>query len=637
MIGFFLVPDGALTHIPTDAAAPDSGEAGHGFEAALAAATPEHEIFLADTAVMRPESDPPADGVVEPEIAEPDMAEPGSSADSTPREPAQDKVITPASGEIETVFLASAAPISALAGREERPPGAIRPLLTPEAHDVHQSLDGSDAVLETLRMTSPASSLPFFDAAPEPSQGKDIAIVASAWAGSTDLPPVLRQDASQTVWPQEVKDVAARVEDGARLASDSLVHHRATEHADFPADFRDTGAKPQLPPESNKNLQSPSIIAPDRPHPLPDPGAARLESLTSNSALRYRRDVWANPQADGLEMMSDPLPRPAQPIEAARDIFDHLKEKLEPSPTALADAPQKFVAPGHARYQMSSDSLRFADAKHPPPAEAALTVAAAALTEFDDLARAPNIQESSRPRPGAILREAAAVSQNVSNPANHLPLEAVPSTPSRHPPAAAQSAPIAADMSGAMAERQLTPQSDRTRYAGQTQPNVDEPFHSQAQDAAAPRLDEPAGPVERPAQLANPVSLPNPPLLAKDKAVIDQLRVRLSEAGPGQHILHLTPEELGSVGFRITHDETGVTIMISAERPEIMQMMRRHAELLMHDLAEHGLGDAQLEFDQGDGRSPTPDHPQVEKRAPKATAPTAETPAQIRGSLNIRM
>lgn len=74
--------------------------------------------------------------------------------------------------------------------------------------------------------------------------------------------------------------------------------------------------------------------------------------------------------------------------------------------------------------------------------------------------------------------------------------------------------------------------------------------------------------------------------------------------------LVLTPEELGKVRFAINQHDGVLTISVSADRPDTLALLRRHADMLLTDLAQSGLGDATLDFgtsggdrDRDDGRS----------------------------------
>jgi flagellar hook-length control protein FliK len=61
----------------------------------------------------------------------------------------------------------------------------------------------------------------------------------------------------------------------------------------------------------------------------------------------------------------------------------------------------------------------------------------------------------------------------------------------------------------------------------------------------------------------------------------------------------LSPEELGRVRMSITAGEGGVVLQVLAERPETLELMRRHADLLARELANLGFGSVDLAFGQG--------------------------------------
>jgi len=60
--------------------------------------------------------------------------------------------------------------------------------------------------------------------------------------------------------------------------------------------------------------------------------------------------------------------------------------------------------------------------------------------------------------------------------------------------------------------------------------------------------------------------------------------------------LRLDPPELGSVSIDIAMEDGGVRATVSAERPETLDLMRRHAEALQRELLAAGFGRADLAF-----------------------------------------
>ncbi len=108
----------------------------------------------------------------------------------------------------------------------------------------------------------------------------------------------------------------------------------------------------------------------------------------------------------------------------------------------------------------------------------------------------------------------------------------------------------------------------------------------------------------------------------------------------------LSPEELGRVKFQIRHHGDTVTVMLSAERPETMDMLRRHGSDLMREFREAGFSGASLDF----GRWGQQSHPQQHSAASFALSedfvpadpivrPTPTAPPQQSDThgLNIRL
>ncbi|MER5173844.1 flagellar hook-length control protein FliK [Thioclava kandeliae] len=82
--------------------------------------------------------------------------------------------------------------------------------------------------------------------------------------------------------------------------------------------------------------------------------------------------------------------------------------------------------------------------------------------------------------------------------------------------------------------------------------------------------------------------------------VSQQLARAATSTSDGAVELTLAPEELGKVRMVMHHSDSGMSVMIYADRPETLDLMRRHAEMLSRDLRELGYTDVNLNFtDQG--------------------------------------
>ena len=99
-----------------------------------------------------------------------------------------------------------------------------------------------------------------------------------------------------------------------------------------------------------------------------------------------------------------------------------------------------------------------------------------------------------------------------------------------------------------------------------------------------------------PSQSGTPERARAEPVAAR--SIVDQV-VRLMARAPGDGVIEirLQPEELGRVRLSMTPTELGVTVQITAERFETLDLLRRNIDLLQADLHEQGF--ANLTFDFG--------------------------------------
>lgn len=88
-----------------------------------------------------------------------------------------------------------------------------------------------------------------------------------------------------------------------------------------------------------------------------------------------------------------------------------------------------------------------------------------------------------------------------------------------------------------------------------------------------------------------------------------QIAVQIAQAaaGPGGARgtveLSLSPEELGRVRLRLHPSEAGLSVTITADRPETLDLMRRNIDLLAREFLDIGYEGAQFEFAQSGQRA----------------------------------
>jgi hypothetical protein len=87
--------------------------------------------------------------------------------------------------------------------------------------------------------------------------------------------------------------------------------------------------------------------------------------------------------------------------------------------------------------------------------------------------------------------------------------------------------------------------------------------------------------------------------------------------------LLLDPIELGRLRFEISHRGDGVQILITAERPETMDLLRRNADQLLADLQALGFSGSELGFGSWGGDPKEDAAPQWDQSQPEAAAPQA--------------
>jgi hypothetical protein len=125
-----------------------------------------------------------------------------------------------------------------------------------------------------------------------------------------------------------------------------------------------------------------------------------------------------------------------------------------------------------------------------------------------------------------------------------------------------------------------------------------------------------------------------------------QIAMALPTAAYGSVEITLNPRELGQVRLSLSPGETGLVLTMLAERPETLDMLRRHAAELGQDLRSLGYHDVDFRFGGNSARDPSPDMGgQRDRDLPGLSDGSAEMapedpktrPVMVPGSLDIRL
>jgi len=146
-----------------------------------------------------------------------------------------------------------------------------------------------------------------------------------------------------------------------------------------------------------------------------------------------------------------------------------------------------------------------------------------------------------------------------------------------------------------------------------------------------------------------PVFTPAP---AASPAMAQQVAAQIAEISrplpDGPLELSLQPEELGRLKLSFSGTEAGLLITVTAERPETLELMRRHIEILSQEMRRLGHEGTQFSFggeegapggQSGGGNGP-PAQTLVDE-AERVTRPASpvvgETPMALQAGLDLRL
>ncbi len=127
--------------------------------------------------------------------------------------------------------------------------------------------------------------------------------------------------------------------------------------------------------------------------------------------------------------------------------------------------------------------------------------------------------------------------------------------------------------------------------------------------------------------MASPV---DPASLNTARNVAQQIMVQIAKTAEPRIEIRLDPPELGRVVVTMVTSDNVVTATIAAERPEIVELMRRNAETLAAAFEKAGFGQANLSFQSGQNSN----YPGDGKNAPDSE--TGQSQSEIHSNYDVK-
>ncbi|KZY47402.1 hypothetical protein A3731_08105 [Roseovarius sp. HI0049] len=141
------------------------------------------------------------------------------------------------------------------------------------------------------------------------------------------------------------------------------------------------------------------------------------------------------------------------------------------------------------------------------------------------------------------------------------------------------------------------------------------PVHGEPSSSSRPSILTPgAQPPPAPAQSAPPQVM--------------QVSAAIRGSTEGSFDIHLNPAELGKVRISLTPSDTGIMVSVLTDRPETLDLLRRHVDLLAQDFRDIGYESASFSFGGGEQDGPRSErerqaHGRTEAKPGEAQEPAA--------------
>lgn len=147
-----------------------------------------------------------------------------------------------------------------------------------------------------------------------------------------------------------------------------------------------------------------------------------------------------------------------------------------------------------------------------------------------------------------------------------------------------------------------------------------------------------------------PINSPDTSAMAASrvKSLANHIIVQIAQSEDGDLDIHMSPDELGALKISFTKGERA-TLVIYAERPETLDLLRRNADSLQKELRDSGLSDFNLDFRWGDSQAGQDnqrpailssrilhdDHNKIDSLTPHSTKPFAQLQGRADNYENI--
>jgi len=348
---------------------------------------------------------------------------------------------------------------------------------------------------------------------------------------------------------------------------------------------------PTMPPGAFKpDFAAP--VGPSHPPPLPPTSPVMAETTPLAIGLTTIKTEPETPTADKAQSIPTPLPSPA-PVPAIL------------SPTLLSDSADTAL-PALPQHDVNSATA--------PPTKAPKIAENTAL-EFSE-----NPQKAARATPAETAFHLRAGAGVINQPTDALTLSApLPDRVAPMPFAASDETAlpdIPADPTAdpvALPDRAALPQTGFATDSVLATPPI----------SGADQIKQMPGVIAQSGAFPTaslPVILPLPPRLSAGL-------VTLAKTTPnGPVAILLNPEELGHLRFEIHQKADQLRVVLSVERPETMDLLRRNADQLLGEFKAAGFSGATLSFGQWDQHSSDPRAPPAPPAPPPASQDRAFDP-----------